>query len=136
MIGRVLDSSSLVAWGRRTSPFVDATIWARAEHAGYVVPLVTTGPAVAAALAQLPESAAPVVDALLGMDVTIVDDLGRESAPGVAALLRPQHAAYAEQGVTAASVVLAARRRGLPVVTASPLPLVALWPDVEIDLIP
>ncbi|GAA1613322.1 hypothetical protein GCM10009733_006770 [Nonomuraea maheshkhaliensis] len=125
-----------MAWGRRTSPFVDATIWARAEHAGYVVPLVTTGPAVAAALAQLPESAAPIVDALLSMDVTIVDEVGRQSAPGVAALLRPRHAAYAEQGVTAASVVLAAKRRGLPVVTANPLPLTALGADVEIDLIP
>ncbi|MEV4087450.1 hypothetical protein AB0J43_45040 [Nonomuraea fuscirosea] len=125
-----------MAWGRRTSPFVDATIWARAEHAGYVVPLVTTGPAVAAALAQLPEPAAPIVDALLSMDVTIVDEVGQQSAPGVAALLRPEHAAYAEQGVTAASVVLAAKRRGLPVVTANPLPLVALWADVEIDLIP
>ncbi|MFI6990361.1 hypothetical protein ACI2LC_37350 [Nonomuraea wenchangensis] len=85
---------------------------------------------------QLPKAAASAVDALLSLDVTLVDDLGREHAPGVAALLRPQHAAYAEQGVTAASVVLAAQRRGLPVVTASPLPLRALGVDVEIDLIP
>lgn len=44
--------------------------------------------------------------------------------------------AYAEQGVVAASVVHAAQRRGLPVVTAGPLPLVTLWPDVDIDQIP
>jgi hypothetical protein len=114
---------------------MDATIWARAEHAGYIVPLVTTGPAIAAALAQIPAQSVPVLDALLAMDVTVVDDLTRESAAGVAELLRPV-ASYAEQGVTVASVVHAAKRRRLPVVTANPLPLVALWPGVEIDQIP
>ncbi|MGW0485769.1 hypothetical protein [Nonomuraea sp. NPDC003214] len=135
MIGRVLDSSALIAWSRRTSPFVDATIWARAEHRDYIVPLVTTAPAVTAALAQLPKQAVTVLDALLAMDVTVVDSLTPGNAPAVAELLAPV-AAYAEQGITAASVVHAARRRGLPVVTANPIPLAALWDGVEIDLIP
>ncbi|GIH25716.1 hypothetical protein Aph01nite_40260 [Acrocarpospora phusangensis] len=135
MIGRVLDSSALLAWGRRTSPFVDAMVWSRAQHSGYVVPLVTTAPALAAALAQLNEPAVPVLDALLSMEISIVDELTPSCAPGVAVILRAA-GPYAAEQVTAASIVRTAKRRGLPVVTANPFPLRALASDVEIDLIP
>ncbi|MEU9837111.1 hypothetical protein AB0D67_36705 [Streptosporangium sp. NPDC048047] len=135
MIGRILDSSALTGWARRTSPFVDAVVWSRAGHSGYVVPIVTTAPALTAALAQLPDEAVPILDALLGMEIVVVEHLTPGSAPGVAAVLKAA-GPYAAEQLTAASLVHAARRRGLPVVTANPFPLTALDPDVEIDLIP
>ncbi|MER5322340.1 hypothetical protein [Streptosporangium roseum] len=135
MIGRVLDSSALVLWSRRSSPFVDAVIFARAQHGGYVVPVVTTAAALTAALAQLPDKAVPVLDALLGMEISVVDDLTPGSAPAVAAILQAA-GPYAAEQLTAASIVHAAKRRGLPVVTSNPFPLQALAADVEIDLIP
>ncbi|GAA2700496.1 hypothetical protein GCM10010412_097670 [Nonomuraea recticatena] len=136
MIGRVLDSTALIAWSRRTSPYIDAAIWSRAGHTDYIVPIVTTAPALTAALAQLPDSAVPVLESLLRMDdVALVDSLTQGSAPGVDEILRAV-GPYAEQAVTAASVVHAARRRGLPVLTANPFPLQQLWSGVEVDLIP
>ncbi|WP_327591281.1 hypothetical protein OHA25_60115 (plasmid) [Nonomuraea sp. NBC_00507] len=136
MQGRVLDTSALIAWGKRSSAYVDATVWMRTEHRDYVVPIITTAAALTAALAQLPSSAAPVIDVLLGMDgTTLVDNLTPGSAPGVAEVLR-NAGPYAAEQVTAATVVQAARRRSLPVVTSNPFPLQALWPEIEIDLIP
>ncbi|MEU6721772.1 hypothetical protein ABZ897_60940 [Nonomuraea sp. NPDC046802] len=49
----MLDVSALIAWARRQSAYVDATVWMRVEHRGYVVPLVTTSAALTAALASL-----------------------------------------------------------------------------------
>ncbi|WP_440106802.1 hypothetical protein [Streptosporangium sp. H16] len=135
MIGRVLDTSALLAWSRRTSPYVDATVWSRAQHSGYVVPVVTSAPALTAALAQLPHQDVPVLDALLGMEISIVDDLTPGSASGVAAILQTA-GPYAAEQLTAASIVHTAQRRGLPVITSNPFPLRALAADVEIDLIP
>ncbi|GHE31708.1 hypothetical protein GCM10017673_38080 [Streptosporangium violaceochromogenes] len=135
MIGRVLDSSTLLAWSLRTSPYVDAVIFSRAQHSGYVVPLVTTTPALTAALAQLPDRAVPVLHALLGMEITIVEDLTPSTAPDVATVLRTA-GPYAAEQLTAASIVHAARRRGLPIVTGNPFPLTALDPGAEIDPIP
>ncbi|MFI6298863.1 hypothetical protein ACIBEJ_45250 [Nonomuraea sp. NPDC050790] len=136
MIGRVLDSSALLAWSRRQSPYVEAAIWSRAGHTDYILPIVTTTPALTAALAQLDARHVPVLDTLLGMtDVMIVDSLTSGSAPGVAEVLR-QAGPYAAEQVTSASVVHAATRRCLPVLTWNPYPLVQLWPEVEIDLIP
>lgn len=132
----MLDTSALIAWAKRSSAYVDATVWMRVEHREYVVPVITTAAALTAALAQLPASAVPVIDVLLGMEgTTLVDDLTPGSAPGVAELLR-NAGPYAAEQVTAATVVLAARRRALPVVTSNPFPLHALWPEIEIDLIP
>ncbi|MCF6472469.1 hypothetical protein FAF44_29345 [Nonomuraea sp. MG754425] len=136
MIGRVLDSSALIAWGSRSSPYVDAVIFSRTEHHGYVVPVVTTAAALTVALAQLPGKAAPVVEALLAMEICVVDELTPGSAPAVAEVLREAGPYAAELGVTAATIVQAAGRRSLPVVTSNPYPLTSLRPDLEIDLIP
>ncbi|MEW9555330.1 hypothetical protein [Nonomuraea sp. NPDC050783] len=108
----------------------------RAEHAEYVVPVITTTAALTTALAQLPPTAVPILDVLLGMEgTTIVDDLTRDSVSGVAEVLRPA-GSYAGEYVAAATVVQAARRRSIPVVTSAPFPLRALWPEIEIDLVP
>lgn len=136
VLGRVLDSSALTAWSLRSSAYLDAVVWSRAEHRGYVVPLITTAAALTAAIAQLPDKAVPVLDALIGMDITIVDSLTVGSAPAVAEILRAVAPYAAAQALTAASVAHAARRRGLPIVTADPVPLRALWPGAEIDQIP
>ncbi|MEV4477326.1 hypothetical protein [Nonomuraea sp. NPDC049504] len=136
MLGRVLDSSALTAWSLRSSAYIDAIVWSRAEHREYVVPLITTAAALTAAIAQLPDKAVPVLDALIGMDITIVDPLTSDSAPAVAEILRTVAPYAAAQAVTAVSVAHAARRRGLPIVTADPIPLRTLWPKAEIDHIP
>lgn len=135
MIGCVLDVSALLAWSRRTSPYVDATVWSRAQHSGYVVPVVTSAPALTAALAQLSNQHVPVLNALLGMEISIIDDLTPGNAPDVAAILQTAGPYPAEQ-LTAASIVHTAKRRGFPVVTTNPFPLQALAADVGIDLIP
>ncbi|MFD9947717.1 hypothetical protein ACFWYW_56765 [Nonomuraea sp. NPDC059023] len=137
MNGRVLDTSALIHWGLRSSPYVDATVWMRAENTGtYVAPLITTSAALTAALAQLPAKAVPLLEVLLGMEATtIVDNLTPSNAPAVAEVLAKAGPDAAEW-LTAATVVLAARRRALPVVTAHPFRLVSLWPEIEIDLIP
>ncbi|HEX4814895.1 MAG TPA: hypothetical protein VFV66_19310 [Nonomuraea sp.] len=135
MIGRVLDSSALIAWGRRSSPYVDAVIFSRAEHQGYIVPVVTTAAALAVALAQLPGTSVATVETLLSMEISLVDDLTPDTAAAVAETLRRAGSQAAEH-VTAATVVRAARHRSLPVVTSNPHPLTVLWSDVAIDLIP
>jgi hypothetical protein len=135
VIGRVLDSSALIAWGRRSSPYVDAVIFSRAGHQGYIVPVVTTAAALTVALAQLPDQAVTTVEALLGMEISLVDDLTPGTATAVAETLRLS-GFHAAEHVTAATVVQAARHRSLPVVTSNPHPLTTLWPDIAIDLIP
>ena len=135
MIGRVLDASALIAWGRRSSPYVDAVIFSRAEHSGFIVPVVTTSAAITASLAQIPDKAVPILEALLRMEICVVDDLTLGSAPGVAEILREARW-YAAEQVTAATIVHAARRRSLPILTSNRHPLEALSPEVEIDVIP
>ncbi|MEU6722011.1 hypothetical protein ABZ897_62165 [Nonomuraea sp. NPDC046802] len=78
----------------------------------------------------------PVLDVLLGMEgTTLVDDLTPGTAPGVAEILQ-RVGPDAAEWVTTATVVQAARLRRIPVVTSNRFPLTALWPEVEIDLIP
>ncbi|MBG0831865.1 hypothetical protein HS041_29580 [Planomonospora sp. ID67723] len=134
MIGRVLDSSALIHWARQSSPYVNAIVFSRAKHPGYIVPVVTTAPAVTVALAQLPASAVPILDALIGMEICLVDDLTPSSAPGVAEVLQVVGPYAAEHLLTAASIVQAARRRNIPVTTSNPYPLTELASRLGIEL--
>ncbi|MGP3956392.1 hypothetical protein ACTWPT_10380 [Nonomuraea sp. 3N208] len=81
------------------------------------MPVVITAAALTAALAQLPDKAVAIVEALLNMEISLVDDATTSSAPAVAEMLRPA-GLYAAEQVTAATVVRAANRRSLPVVTS------------------
>jgi hypothetical protein len=132
VIGRVLDTTALLDFALRRTRYVEAVVWSRMAN---VSRLVIPAPALTAALAQLPDRAVPILDVLLGLEVRIVDDLTAGSAPAVAAILKAAGPSAAEL-LTAASVVHAAQRRGLPILTSNAAPLRALAPGVEIDLIP
>ncbi|WP_424534231.1 hypothetical protein ACOZ38_28470 [Sphaerisporangium viridialbum] len=131
--GRVLDTIAIYGFIRR-SPYIEAVVWSSVEdHIVLVVPI----PALAAALAQIPEHDRDIVDVLLrDVPVTITTgDLTAQTAAGLADTLRPAGGA-APAALTAASVVHAAKTRGWPVLTSEPYPLRALWPDIAIEPMP
>lgn len=131
--GRILDTSAIYAWTRR-SPYVEAVVWSSvADHIVIAVPV----PALAAALGQIHERDWDLVDTLLrDVPVTIVTgELTRTSASALAETLRPAGSS-SPAALTAASVVQAARSRGWPVLTAEPFPLRALWPEIDIEPMP
>ncbi|MER6830896.1 hypothetical protein ABT352_33220 [Streptosporangium sp. NPDC000563] len=130
--GRVLDTSALYAWSRR-SPYMAAVVWSSVQdHTVIAVPI----PALAAALGQIRERDWDLVDTLLDLPVTITTgDLTRASASNLAATLRPA-GSHAPAALTAASVVEAATSRGWPALTAEPYPLHSLAPHLVIEHLP
>ncbi|MEV4065912.1 hypothetical protein [Nonomuraea dietziae] len=130
--GRILDSSAILDFGLGRTQYAQAVIWSSLEE-GQVV--VAPAPAVAAALAQLPDSRWDAIEVLLGLPITVVTDITRGNLSALAETLRPAggRAAYA---ATAAAVVLAARQRGWPVLTGEPEPLRSLWSEVRVDSLP
>lgn len=78
--GRVLDAAALVAFASRTSVYAEALVWTAVEE-GLV--LVVPSTAVAAAWTQLEEKDHLVLDVLLQLPVTVVDDLTAARARAV-----------------------------------------------------
>jgi hypothetical protein len=70
--GRVLDASAILAFSTGRSIYAAALVWTAVEE-GIVLVLPST--AVATAWAQLPEKAHSVLEVLLQLPVTLVDDL-------------------------------------------------------------
>lgn len=70
--GRILDASAIVAFCSGRSVYAAALVWTAVEE-GLV--LVVPSTAVAAAWAQLPDKDHPVLEVLLQLPVTVVDDL-------------------------------------------------------------
>jgi hypothetical protein len=131
--GRVLDTSAIYGFSRR-SPYIEAVVWSSVEdHIVLLVPI----PALAAALAQIPERDWDIVDVLLhDIPVTVTTgDLTKETAASLADTLRPAVGAT-PAALTAASVVHAAKTRGWPALTNEPYPLRVLWPDIVIEPMP
>jgi hypothetical protein len=71
------------------------------------------------------------VDVLLGLPCTVVDPLDTAQASAVGALL--QQAGATRHDLAAAHVVYCAQRRGWPVVTSDPAPLLSLDSSIEIE---
>ncbi|GLX06609.1 hypothetical protein Misp03_35360 [Microbispora sp. NBRC 16548] len=130
--GRVFDSSGLVAFGVG-SPYAQAAVWSSVEEN---LVIVVPAPALVAALAQIPDDRWDIITALLNLPITVITDLTRGTAPGIADTLRAAAGNHAPAGVTAAAVVHAARDRGWPVLTSQPQPLRALWPRVPVEPLP
>ena len=130
--GRVLDTSAIYAWSRR-SPYAEAVVWSSVQdHIVIAVPI----PALAAALSQIRERDWDIVDALLDLPVTITTgDLTRVSVSSLVKTLRPA-GSHAPAALTAASVVEAATSRGWPVLTSEPYPLHSLAPQLVIEYLP
>ncbi|MGH3897608.1 MAG: hypothetical protein ACRDTA_05020 [Pseudonocardiaceae bacterium] len=104
--GRVLDASALVAFATQSSVYAAALVWTAVEESIVLVLPATT---VAAAWSQLPEKHHPVLEVLLRLSVTVVDDLDASRARAVGQLGGEQRDAHA---------VACAHDRGWPLVTA------------------
>lgn len=104
--GRVLDASAVVAFADGSSIYAAALIWTAVEE-GLVILIPSS--AIAAAWAQLPDKDHPVLDVLLQLPVTVVDDLDQTRAREVGALGGDTLDAHA---------LLCAAQRGWPLVTA------------------
>ncbi len=109
--GRVLDSSAVIAFADGSSVYAAALVWTAVEE-GLILLLPSS--AIAAAWAALPDKDHPVLEVLLQLPVTVVDDLDQARAREVGALGGDTLDAHA---------LLCAAQRGWPLVTADPRPL-------------
>jgi predicted nucleic acid-binding protein len=104
--GRVLDASAVMAFASQRSVYAAALVWTVVEE--HMV-LVLPSAAVAAAWSQLESKYHPVLEVLLRLPNTVIDDLDADRARAVGAL---------EPGdLEAAHAVACAQRRGWPLVT-------------------
>lgn len=104
--GRVLDASALIAFASRTSLYADAAVWTAVEED---MVLAIPSSAIAVAWGELAEKDHPVLEVLLQLPVTVVDDLDRARAREVGA-----HGG----DVIDTHALLCAAQRGWPLVTA------------------
>ncbi|HEY2204640.1 MAG TPA: hypothetical protein VGH99_09205 [Pseudonocardia sp.] len=104
--GRVLDASAVMAFASQRSVYAAALVWTVVEE--HMV-LVLPSAAVAAAWSQLDDKHHPVLEVLLRLPNTVIDDLDADRARAVGQL---------EPGdLEAAHAVACAQRRGWPLVT-------------------
>jgi hypothetical protein len=123
--GRVLDASAIVAFASGDSIYAAALVWTAVEEG---IVLVVPATAIAAAWAQLPDKDHPVLEVLLNLPVTVVDDIDATRARAVGTLGGDQPDAHA---------MLCARDRGYPLVTADAAHYTGIRPaGVEIDQLP
>jgi predicted nucleic acid-binding protein len=106
--GRVLDSSALLAFARGTSVYAAAAVWTAVEES---IVLVVPSTAIAAALTDLADEHRPVLDVLLQLPVTVIDNLDEARARAISQLGGHQADAHA---------VACAHERGWPLLTAKP----------------
>ncbi|MGH3829053.1 MAG: PIN domain-containing protein [Pseudonocardiaceae bacterium] len=106
--GRVLDTSALLAFARGTSIYAAAAVWTAVEES---IVLIVPSTAVAAAWAGLVDEHRPVLDVLLHLPVTVIDNLDEARARAVGQLGGSQADAHA---------IACARERGWPLLTAHP----------------
>lgn len=123
--GRVLDASAIVAFATGDSIYAAALIWTAVEEG---IVLVLPSSAIAAAWARLRDKNHPVLEVLLNLPVTVVDNLDATRARAVGAIGGDLPDAHA---------VLCARDRGYPLVTADAARCTgARSSGVEIDQLP
>ncbi|MBA3906067.1 MAG: hypothetical protein H0X35_05185 [Pseudonocardiales bacterium] len=106
--GRVLDTSALVAFARGTSIYAVAAVWTAVEES---IVLIVPSTAVAAAWAELADEHRLVVDVLLRLPVTVIDNLDDARARAIGGLGGSQADAHA---------IACAQERGWPLLTAHP----------------
>ena len=123
--GRVLDASAIVAFASGDSIYAAALVWTAVEEG---IVLVVPSTAIAAAWAQLPDKDHPVLEVLLDLPVTVVDDLDATRARTVGAFRGDQLDAHA---------LLCAHDRGYPLITADASRYTGVRPPgIEIDQLP
>jgi hypothetical protein len=123
--GRVLDASAIGAVAGGDSIYAAALVWTAVEEG---IVLVVPSTALAAAWARLSDKDHPVLEVLLNLPVSVVDDLDATRARLVGELGGDQLDAHA---------MLCARDRGYPLVTADAARYTGARPaGVEIDRLP
>lgn len=126
--GRIYDVTAVAGFATAGSVYAEALVMTAIE--GNIVLLVPSA-ALARAAALIPAGHQLGVDVLLGLPCTIVDALDTEQARAAGALL--QQRGQPGVDIAAAHVVHCAQRRGWPVVTNDPEPLLTLDNSVEIE---
>jgi hypothetical protein len=123
--GRVLDASAIVAFASGDSIYAAALVWTAVEEG---IVLVVPSTAIAAAWALLSDKDHAVLEVLLDLPVTVVDNLDATRARAVGGLGGNQPEAHA---------LLCARDRGYPLITADAARYTGIRPaGVEIDQLP
>jgi hypothetical protein len=106
--GRVLDGSALIAFAGGTFIYAAAAVWTAVEES---IVLIVPSTATATAWAKLAGEHHPVLEVLLHLPVTVVDNLDESRARAVGQLGGPQADAHA---------IVCAQERGWPLLTAKP----------------
>lgn len=131
--GWVLDHHAVAAWAR-VEPYAQALVWSAMEVGMSVVVPVAALPF---AYASTREPDHDVLGTLLDLPVTLTEPLTAATAAELGRILLDAEPATLESDALAlACVVLAARRRGWPVLTGNPAAVRALGPDVMVDELP
>jgi hypothetical protein len=128
--GRVLDTSALADFATGKSVYAQALVWLAVEQG--IVLAVPTG-ALLKAWSTVPPSAHQPLAVLLGLPVTVTEDLDAVAARE-AGLMSTRSSD--EVSLTARHVAWSARRRGWPVVTAEAEALHAVDPELDIERLP
>lgn len=126
--GQVLDLSALLAFARQDSIYASALVWTAVEED---IVLLVPSTASSLAWAQLNGTGQPVLEVLLGLPVTVQDDLSAERAREIGQVLRDSDAR-----IDIAHAALCSRRRGWPLVTGEPEAYNALTIPLEIEPLP
>ncbi|MGH3328991.1 MAG: hypothetical protein ACRDPT_14575 [Streptomycetales bacterium] len=127
--GRVLDTSAVVDFATGKSMYTQTLAWAAVERG---IVLAVPANALFAAWSTVADNAWRTLDKLLDLPVTVIDEIDRAAAREIGTWLAVRDAASLAAGHVAWSAV----RRGWPVITADPAPLLAIDPGVQIERLP
>jgi hypothetical protein len=126
--GRVLDVTAIVGFCTGQSVYAEALVMTAIEEN---IVLTIPSAALVRACALIPRGHELGLDVLLGLPCTVVDPLDTAQARAVGALVQQGDDPGCD--IAAAHVVHCAQRRGWPVVTSDPAPLLSLNSSIEIE---
>lgn len=129
--GRVLDVSAIVGFATGQSVYAEALVMTAIDEN---IVLSIPAAALARACGVIPRGHELGVDVLLGLPCTVVDPLDTAQARALGALVG--QSGDPDRDIAAAHVVHCAQRRGWPVVTNDPEPLLSLDSSIEIESLP
>ncbi|MFC5995357.1 hypothetical protein ACFQE5_14175 [Pseudonocardia hispaniensis] len=127
--GRVLDATALAAFATGRPVYMRALVWAAVEEN---LVLAIPSAALGRAWALLDPEQHPALQVLLGLPITVIDELGPAAAQESGLLM----AASGHDDIVAGQVAASARRRGWPAVTGDPGALRKLDGSVIIEELP
>lgn len=127
--GWVLDADALTGFAAGTSIYAQALVWTAVEE-GIVLAVPAT--ALARAVARVAERDQTALAVLLGLPVTVVDDLASQRAGEVGRLL----AAAAAEDLALGHAVRCAGQRGWPLVTGDKAAVRRLDKTIDVRELP